>query len=542
MKKMTADEIIKRQKYLKGQRETWESHWQELADYILPRKNTIIRKGTLGEKRGQFLFDNTGMVSAELLAGALHGYLTNPSTMFFELTTGLDEVDDRDTVRQYLQTLTERMHRILNESNFQTEVHELYLDLVTFGTGNMLAEEDEDYVIRFKTNHISDYVACENSRSIIEEVHFEFKWEAKKIIEFFFPDLQEASLQELEASVGRQVARSYLAKDNVEYKIIHSVYRTDLKVTAAKPFISQYILVTNKSILKEDGFRTYPYMMPRWTKLSGETYGRSPGMVALPEIKTVNMMTKAVIKGAQKTVDPPIQVPDDGFIITSTAPASIMYYRAGTNDRVQPVFNDMRLDVGVEITRDRQMRIREAFFVDQLQLRDGPQMTATEVNRRTEERMRLLGPMLGRQQSEFLKPLIDRLFDIMVRRELIGEPPEELSGVDLEVKYSSMIAKSQRIDDAQNTLRALQASMPFIELDQKGMDMLDVDQAIKRNWRVYGADQRILRSLDEVDQIRASRAQAQQQALQMEMDQQQAQVLKQVAPAARVMQSGGSDE
>ena len=63
----------------------------------------------------------------------------------------------------------------------------------------------------------------------------------------------------------------------------------------------------------------------------------------------------------------------------------------------------------------RRTAIRNVFYVDQLMLQQGPQMTATEVIQRNEEKMRLLGPVLGRLQSELLKPLIDRVFNILLR-------------------------------------------------------------------------------------------------------------------------------
>jgi hypothetical protein len=64
----------------------------------------------------------------------------------------------------------------------------------------------------------------------------------------------------------------------------------------------------------------------------------------------------------------------------------------------------------------RRGAIRDAFYVNQLMMQSGPQMTATEVVQRNEEKMRLLGPVLGRLQSELLRPLIDRTFAILLRK------------------------------------------------------------------------------------------------------------------------------
>ena len=78
-------------------------------------------------------------------------------------------------------------------------------------------------------------------------------------------------------------------------------------------------------------------------------------------------------------------------------------------------------------------------------LQQGPQMTATEVIQRNEEKMRLLGPVLGRLQSELLKPMIDRCFAILLRNNQFAQAPEFLSGQDIEIEYVSPLAKSTKI-------------------------------------------------------------------------------------------------
>lgn len=539
--KMTPDQIIEMMQILKSERSVWETHWQDLTDFMLPRKNEITRTDEVkGRKKGIELFDNTGLNSAELLAGALHGLLTNPQQQWFELTTGNDALDSNDDVRIYLQGLAKRMHNILNNSNFQTEVHELYLDQVVLGTAFMHMEEDEITTVRFHANHISEMFAVEGNKGFIDEVYRKFKWTARKIVQEFAPNLAEESEEELTEAVGKSVARAFKKNKNDKFVVFHAVYRSDFREKAKQPYMSQYIVEMDKHELREGGFKTFPYLVPRWTKATGETYGRSPGMNALPEAKTLNSMSLAVLKGAQKTVDPPIQAPDDGFIKPSrTVPGAILYYRAGTNDRITPVFNDMRLDIGVEVTRDRQFRIRESFFVDQLQLREGPQMTATEVNRRTEERMRLLGPMLGRQQSEFLAPLIERLFDIMVKKDMIGEPPELIAGANITPKYSSTIARAQRVDEGNNTLRAFQASAPFLEQRPEAMDIIDVEKVVRENWKNYGASQTVIRRREEIEAIRESRAQAQQEAKERQQGLDNADAVQKVGPAIQQAQQTG---
>ena len=527
---MTVKQIREKVNHLRGERANWETHWQDIADFIIPRKNTIITQRSPGEKRNIFLLDNSGVMANELLAGALHGLLTNPNAQWFELTTGDVQLDQQDGAREWLQGVTEDMHNVLNNSNFQTEVHELYVDLAGFGTSVMLSEEDDRSVVRFSTQFIRDYLLDENNLGFVDQIYREWKWSADKIVAEFGED-----------KVGEKVLKAYKAGKNDKFCIIHAVYPKNLVAGSEYKFdyISQYILPDEEVELRLGGFKEFPYTAPRWSKAPGETYGRSPGMNALPEVKTLNKMTETVLKSAQKVVDPPLQLPDDGFIMPIvTKPGGINYYRSGTQDVIKPIMNNAQIDFGYQAMQDKRQRIKEAYYVDQLQLREGPQMTATEVLQRTEEKMRLLGPMLGRMQSEFLRPLIDRVFAIMQRRGKIRPIPPILSKRLIDVRYSSMVAKSQRVADGQNILRTMEAAAPFINTDPTVLDNINGDEALKAIARIYGLPQSILRSNAEVAQIRKDKAAAQQAALEAQQQQMQVDNAAKMAPIMMPQQGG----
>lgn len=527
-KKLTVKQISEKIGRLKAERQTWMTHWQQLTDYLMPRKNTVTNEKSPGQKRAVSLLDNTGVMSNELLAGALHGLLTNPDQEWFEMTTGDIELDRKDNVRMWLQKIVTQMHQVLNNSNFQTEVHELYCDLCCIGTGIMYIEEDPISTVRFSTKFIAECMIDENYRGFVDQLFREWKWDAHKII-------QEFGI----TKVNQKIRDSYAKGGGEKFMVHHAVYPRDLVDPNHKSefgYVCQYTLPDFDFELREEGFREFPYVAPRWTKGTGETYGRSPGMTALPEVRTINVMTETTLIGLQKAVDPPIQMPDDGYILPiKTKPGGINYYRSGTNEnnKISAVFNDTRVDFGFQALEDRRKRIREAYYTDQLKLQQGPQMTATEVLQRTEEAMRLLGPMLGRQQVEFLRPLIDRVFAIMLRTNKINiqEIPPELKGRKLDVKYSSLIAKSQRMAMGQNILRGFEALQPFVQLDQSVAQNIDGDKAYRVITETYGWPQEITRTAKDLATIRKAQQDAQQAAMN---DQRQA---AQVAAAPKMVEA-----
>lgn len=531
MRKLSVKQIKEKVEKVKAERQTWESHWQEIADYIIPRKNTITSQKSPGQKRSVNVLDSTGIQSNELLAGALHGLLTNPNALWFELTTGDIQLDRQDDVRMFLQKTTKDIHNVLNNSNFQTEIHEVYIDLCGFGTSPMYIEEDSNDVVRFSTKFLAECMIDEDEMGRVNQIYREWKWDAYKLVAEFGLD-----------KVGKKVQDSLKKGDGQKFCVVHAVYPRDMvdpRHKSAFKYISQYVLPEENLELREAGYREFPYVVPRWTKAAGEIYGRSPAMNALPEVKTINKMTETMIMGAQKVVDPPVQLPDDGFVMPLVlVPGGINYYRSGTQEVIKPIFNDSRIDFGFQALEDRRRRIREAFYVDQLQLQQGPQMTATEVLQRTEEKMRLLGPMLGRQQSELLRPLIDRVFEIMVRRGKITDIPTALAGKKVDVRYSSLIAKSQRLSEGQNLMRAMEAVTPFVNADQSVLDNINGDNAFKVIAEVYGVPQEIVRTKKEVEGIRQARAEAQKAALEAEQREKEMDAAPKMAETMQTMSGG----
>mgnify|MGYP003640484460 FL=1 len=206
-------------------------------------------------------------------------------------------------------------------------------------------------------------------------------------------------------------------------------------------------------------------MSPRWGKAAGEIYGRGPGMNTLPDVKMLQEMLKTVIKAAQKIVDPPLQAEDDSVIgSVITKPGGLNFRRTGS-EPIVPLMTGANIPIGLDMLQDTRIRIREGFFIDQLQLNTGPQMTATEVLQRTEEKLRLLGPVLGRLQSEFLSPMIDRVFGILSRTGKLPPPPEVLENVDYTVEYVSPLARAQRQVEANGLLRVFEIGSPLFQID-----------------------------------------------------------------------------
>jgi hypothetical protein len=241
-------------------------------------------------------------------------------------------------------------------------------------------------------------------------------------------------------------------------------------------------------------------------------------------------MRETTLKVAQKTAEPPILVADDGVVMPiRLIPGGITYGGidpVSGRPRIQPFQTGANFNVSLEMIASTQKAIRDIFYVDQLIFRDGPAATATEIMQRQEEQLRLLGPQLGRAQSEFQTRLIDRVFMIKLRNNQLGEVPEELAGQDIKIEFSNPLQRLQKQEQITGISRTIQSVLPFLEQDPTLLDTFDKDAMIRYIADVNGVPIDLIRSREEVQQER-------QQQQEMMQAQQQAMMMQQMAAAGK---------
>ena len=301
------------------------------------------------------------------------------------------------------------------------------------------------------------------------------------------------------------------------------------------PFTSIYFEMESGHIISIGGFKEFPYVVPRYLKASNEIYGRSPGMNCLPDVKVLQKMVEVGLKAAQKQVDPPLLVPDDAmFLPIRTAPGSLNYYRAGSRDRIEALNIGANNPLGLAMEDQRRKAISQTFHVDQLLITENRNMTATEVAQRAEEKMRILGPTLGRLQVELLNPTVIRVFNIMLRNNLFMPAPEVLANQEIDIEYVSPAALAQKSQELSSIIRGLEI---FASIGQVApvTDYIDPKGLVHQIIKILGLPAKIIRSDAEVQQITEDKQAAQQQQMEMMNAVQESQVAKNVAPAVQAI-------
>lgn len=507
-----AEKIIQREEKLRSERSSWNNTLQEVSELVLPNRAAFTTKINPSDNTHHKVFDTTAIWANEQLAAGLHGFVTPSTQRWLKMRLNEEELMEDDEVRRWLDYASDVAYKYIYKprTNFVSMSHEMYLDLGCLGTSVMYIEERPSRTdpLRFHTFHLAECVFDEDAQGEVNTLYRKFKWSVNKIIERF-PDTVPAKLVEMK-SKGQ----------NEEFEIILCVKPTEERKKQLLGFAydSIYVLVSEKHILSDKAFFEFPFAVPRWSKLAGEKMGRSPAMNCLYDIRMINEMSKTVLKAAQKIVDPPLMMPDEGFLMPiKTTPGGINYYEAGREDRIEPLQTGGDVGLGLEMMNQRREQILRSFYLDSMRLqKENKEMTAYEAAQRTEENMRAMSPMVSRLQAEALDRIIGRTIAILSRMQILPPAPKQIQGLDFRIEYMSPVSRALKMAQMTGVQRMIQVVAPFVDINPESADKINTDQIVDFAADNLDVPATLVRTDKEVAQIRQQRAEAQQKQAEAE--------------------------
>ena len=542
-----------RKQILKDRKADWDPHYEDLSNYILPRRSRFMTSDhNKGQKKHQFIINNTGTRAARTLRAGMHSGSTNPARPWFRLSTPDPDLMEFAAVKQWLYIVERRMRDAFLKSNLYNALPVLYGDLGVFGTGAMAFLEDPKDGMRFYTYPIGSYGLATNERNQVDTIARDLRLTVRQIVTRFGRASDKKSGSVDWSNFSDNVKRLW---DQGKYEqtldIVHIVHpnvdaNPNMLEAKYKPFQSIYYETGNDRqdrFLRESGFDEFPLMGPRWEVLGDDVYGSSPGMEALGDIKALQVLEKRKAEAHEKHVRPPMTGPSSlRNQKASILPGDITYLDVRDQQQgfrptyeVQPNTKGTILDIN-----EHERRISSTFYEDlflMLANTDRRQITAREVEERHEEKLLMLGPVLERMYDELHDPLISRAFNIMEKQGMFPPPPPELANIELKVEYISIMAQAQKavatasIDQFAGFVGRVAEAQAAFGMTPEAIDKFDVDQAIDDYGDFVGVPPHLVRSDEKVQKIRDQRAQAQQRAAQAQQMQQAAETAKTASQA-----------
>ncbi len=505
-----AKTMVTREEHLRsGERNELDSLFQQIARYTFPRKATFLDQVSPGVERNRFVLDSTAGRSLELFASFLHTLLNNPSVQWIKLRVKSNEELNKQTdVKQWLEAAAKAVLDILTseDGNIYSHLHEVYLDLGAFGTA-ILYIDVVNGRFRVQAYHLNDCVIDENSRGVIDTMFRTELFRPRQAKELFG-----------DQPLGKSIDDN---KKNEPVEFMHCVFpMTDKELSEGlpvavrnngAPFAQVWINKRDRVTVKKSVYEEFPYMVPRWYRMRGSRYGRSPAMTALPDIRMSNRMMETILRGAEKLVDPPLFIPDGGLASpVRLFPGGLTF--GERNSEPKPIIppGASRIEFGDQLLKDRQQAIRDAFFVNLFATPESPVKTATQVLQEFDERNRAVSPMIIRTQDELFHKMVTRSFNVADRAGLLPEPPSALDEEVIGIEFVSPLSSSQREQEALGTLRLIETVLPWAQIDPGIFDPFDFDEVAIVAHGGSGAPASIMRDEGDIKKLREAR-QAQQE-------------------------------
>jgi hypothetical protein len=531
---MKAEQIRLRFDSLYSQRKTLDNTFQVIEKYVVPYRGEFFKPMTSMlevEWRRRKIYDSTAPVACDLLASQIHSNLTSPSIRWFELKFRSDQLNDMQGAKEWLESVQSQIWQTLLESDFNMEIAETYLDLCAYGTAILFEEEldeDEWKGITFTAIPVKDayfeYGSDDNLLRIYRRLQYTQLQLKDKFPEYNFDDL--------------------IGNNDVDEKhdVIFCVYkRDDVEADDGKPrkpekrpYGYQYVLHQSAETLEEGGYFDMPAFVSRWKKVSGSQWGHSPAFVCLSDVLQLNEVVAQTSEARAKAIDPPMITTERGIISDlDLNPGGLTMVTDMSEIAPLPLLS--RFDQADAEIQRLQDSIRAVFFIDKLELKDSPAMTATEVMVRYERMQRQFAPTLGRLQADLLDPLIEITYRTLGRAGQLPPPPEGLEAADLDIEYTGPIPRAQKNEQAQNISLWVNEVAGLSQLVPEFVDIIDTDAVARELGFDRGVPAKLMRNEKEVAEIRQQRAQAQQQAEQMAMLEQAGSAMKGIGEGAAAM-------
>ena len=546
--------LCTRYERLAAEAATHFKHCDELAPFIAPSRVGILSKRFPGDKQGREVYDSTSMMAAELMAQFVGGHTINPAQLWGTMRLQHPRQRAQDEINEWLDECRDRQLAQYAASMFYAEGVESLIDWCGFGTGFLLREERPQPVnhtltgfrgFYFQAKKTGRFLITDNAEGLVDTVFDESTMTAKMMADRWgqevLPEKAKRALIE--------------GKPDDPFTVIHAVFPRTLAeqryASGAKgmPWASCWIEKDSKHLIQESGYRAFPGAAFRYHRTPGEVFGRGRGQIAFPDTWTLNTTKRMGLEDWALKIRPPVLVAHDSVIgtlrLTPGGPTSI-----NTRGRaIHDVIGHFETGSNPQVTqiKEEELRksIRQVFFVDQILMLmevNKSEMTAYEFAKKMDLLFKIMGPVYGRTEHEFLRQMWDGTFDELLAGGVFSPPPESIYETDgtIDLTFQNPIARAQRSGDVEAMTQTMQDLLPFGQAFPQVFDRIDPDKTASTIMEIRGYPARATRNDDEVQAVRTARQDQQMQEQQMAQAGDLAAAVGKAAPMLTALQGGRS--
>ena len=467
MAELPLKEIKKRFKGAETHKEHWRSEYEQAYEFALPMRNLydgFYEAETPGTRKNKRVFDSTAIHSTARFANRIQSSLFPPQRNWCRLAPG-----NRIPQEQHIETqrvldfYSETMFGVMRQSGFDLAIGEMLLDLA-IGTACMLIQPSGDDTKPIKFTCVPSYHVCfeEGPNGQINTVYRKFR-RPFNVLEREFPDIK----------IPSEVAKKYEEKPTQKIELLEATYEND-------GFI-YYCLSTmegdHKLVSRQ--LQSFPWVVARYMKASGEIYGRGPVLYALPDILTVNKVKELALKNASLSIGGVFTAVDDGVLNPQTIniqPGSVIAVNSNGGPRgasLMPLPRSGDANLSQIELNDLRMNIKKMLLDDSLPPDTMSARSATEIMERMKDLSANLGAAFGRMIDEIMYPIVGRTLAIMNEMGMI-ELPLKVNGLEVQVIPVSPLALAGNTDNINSVMQFMQITQAMGPQGQMLVDPMKV--------------------------------------------------------------------
>ena len=520
-------------------RQDYEAWWKQLSRQFAPNRGrfSVDQQPVKDILR----FNSRARQIPDDFAAGMKSGLTSPSRPWFTLTLYDEGLSELENVKAWLTEVQDVMQGTMLRTNLYDQLFDVYKEQGIFGTGALLIEEDDEDLFHTQSLTIGSYCIGVDKRGKINRFGRQFRRTLRQLAAEFG---EENLPQELRYRLKEKPENTYYELRNL-IQPSEEYLQSEGKQGKFR-YSSLWWLVgyRDPEFVRIGGYNEFPVMVPRWRIINDDLYGREqPGDTGYDDAVTLQELEVDERGAIKRAVAPPMLVPSSltqNDVHNYPGGVTIYDFMGNTMPSITPLYQVQFDHKSVAEKRlELTQHLEDIFYVNMFKMWTSDlraNRTATEIEAREQEKMYMLGPLIERQMSELLEPMINRIFAIMDRAGKFPPPPEELQDREIKIEYMSILANIQKqaafsgIQQIISTATVLAEMQASTGGSPEVLDKLDCDEIIDQLADMYVVPAGIVLGDDAVEQKRAERREAEAQAQQQQQMMAEAQATADAAP------------
>ena len=430
--KLDISRLVSRRSDAKGDLDKWRSLLETAYHYAIPNYNPFENYGlggqeTPGQQYDSDVYDLTLHIAHQRLADKMLMGLAPQGQQWVKFKPGdlFGDPKSSSYVRALSETqrMTDNYFKIIDRSNFYTAFRES-LDDVLVSTGNLVINEGtRRQPIKFEAGPPSHVLYSGNAEGGIDAVYRDWYDVRVSNIKHLWPnaDLTKLNGKDAEQKINLWEISyiDYDAPEKERYK---------------------YVLMTDgKEVLLEESSSSWPWVIYRMRKMTGEVRGRGPSLGAWPTSSTINKAVEDELIAAAFTANPMYMAASDSVFNPDTFEPHpgivIPVQMVMGNWPIEPLIAGGNIQFNALLVNDFRQQINDLLYAFPLGGVNGPEQTATESRIRYTENVESFSAMVPRLQNEFFSPTVTRSLWVInkVRPDTFGDMDPQIKDKMLSV-------------------------------------------------------------------------------------------------------------